>query len=332
MRCGSGLADPTRSVSVTRAFPLSVSVIAATQTLDISNERRRREHMQMDPDLDRQLTAAGISWARRKHLKLTTTIASTTRSGLFTVEQLCVMPTPLTVAISSSEGLLKLGSSGALPMSATLDLFLPSTPVDDAAAQAAGQYYESLTDNGSNTKLCVIAPHGGQIELYTDTMADELKTSFDLGAMATVTKWKGIGYTLGVGGQTGYDCWHVTSVDMYQTQWPILNGIYTRDFTYVISLHGQSGTNRIDIGGNTVENSFIDSLVTALQGDAALSGVTIVRTETEDIDGQSPYNIGNRLCATSHKYIQLEMTLDVRNNGTKRAAVISKLRTAYEAR
>jgi phage replication-related protein YjqB (UPF0714/DUF867 family) len=332
VRCGSGVADANRAISVTRAFPLTVSVIAATQTLDISNERRRREHMQIDPDMERQLVAAGISFARRKHLKLTTTISGQTRSGLYTVEQVCTMPTPTTVAISSAEGLTKLGTGGALPMTASLSLFAPDSPVDDAAAQAAGNYYETLSDNGTNTKFCVIAPHGGQIELYTDTMADALKTSFDTGSMATVTKWKGIGYTLGLGSQTGYDCWHITSVDMYQTQWPLLNSIYTRDFLYVLSLHGQSGTNRIDIGGHLSENTFIDSVVTALQARAELTGVTIVRTETEDIDGQSAYNIGNRLCTTSHHYVQMEMTLDVRNDLTRRTAIIAVLKAAYEAR
>lgn len=330
MQKSTGFCDPTRFISTARSFPLTgINVIAATQAVDISNERRRREHMQVDPDFARQLEAS-TDWRRRMHVELATVVGGNTVRGLFTIEQLTRMSAIDTVAISSSDGLAKLVGA-SLPLTANLTIFEPSSGISDATAQATGAYYETLVDNGSNTGFCVIAPHGGQIELYTDTMADELETSFNTGTLNPITKWIGRGYNILVG-QTGYQRWHITSVDIYEGQYPLLDSIYERDFEFVVSLHGQSGTLRIDIGGNTAETTFIDSLVTTLRAAGALSGVSIVRTESDAIEGQSVNNIGNRLVPTSDQYVQFEMTLDVRNSPTRRAAIIAALKTAYEAR
>jgi hypothetical protein len=66
----AGTVDPNREIGTSRTFPLSVTVAASTNAADATNTRRRREHLQMDPDLFRQLKAAGLI-NLNNHLMLT---------------------------------------------------------------------------------------------------------------------------------------------------------------------------------------------------------------------------------------------------------------------
>jgi phage replication-related protein YjqB (UPF0714/DUF867 family) len=202
--------------------------------------------------------------------------------------------------------------------------------VDDAAAQSAGQYYETKTDDGSNTVMIVIAPHGGNIEASTDTLATAAKTALDAASPnpKATSLWIGKGY--GYGSQTSYDRHHISTVDTCVAQNPVLDTLDTRGWSYCIAFHGQDTNNRIDIGCPAAQNTFVDALVTALQGDAALTGVTIARsTDTVEIAGADLNNLGNRL-APSH-YVQFEIGPNVRASGTMRSAIISKIAAAYGA-
>ena len=44
----------------------------------------------------------------------------------------------------------------------------------DAEAEVSSEYIENLADNGHNNGLIVIAPHGGNIEKYTDEQAEHV--------------------------------------------------------------------------------------------------------------------------------------------------------------
>lgn len=314
--------DTTRSVTTSRSFPLSVTVAAATNPTDIANARRRREHIGVDVDLYRQMKASGL-------LLLNDQVVLTIGS----------YKCPLTVEILESHSVItevRIGTDAAtrlnatLPTTGTLTAYAPDTPVDDAAAQAAGQYYESKTDNGSNTVMIVIAPHGGNIEADTDTLATAAKTALDAASPnAKLTSlWIGKGY--GLGGQSSYDRHHISTVDTCVRLNPVLDTIDARGWSYCLAFHGQSTNSRIDIGCPTAQNAFVDALVTALQGDAALSGVTIARSsDTVEIAGADLNNLGNRLAA-SH-YVQFEIGPNVRASGTMRAAIVSKIAAAYGA-
>jgi phage replication-related protein YjqB (UPF0714/DUF867 family) len=314
--------DTGRAVSTVRAFPLAVTVTASTNAADTANARRRREHIQMDADLFRQMKAAGLIVLNNQ---VVLTIGS--YKCPLTVEILEYQSAILTVRIGT-EAATRLGAT--LPAAGMLSAYAPDNPVDDAAAQAAGQYYESKTDNGSNTVLIVIAPHGGNIEADTDTLATAAKTALDAAtpnAKAT-SLWIGKGY--GIGGQSSYDRHHISTVDTCIALNPVLDTLDTRGWSYCIAFHGQSTNSRIDIGCPTAQNAFVDTLVTALQGDAALAGVTIARSsDTVEIAGSDLNNLGNRLAA-SH-YIQLEIGPNVRASSSMRSAIISKLATAYGA-
>lgn len=317
MNSRGSIVDTARGLSTARAFPVSVTVTAGTNVADNANARRRREHIQLDPDLWRQMVASNASLRLYNQVVLTI--------GGF--------PVPLTVEILETqsaiatvrigvEALARLPSQ-SLPASGVLTAYAPSSGVDDATAQAQGLYYEYSDDNGSNANTIVIAPHGGNIESDTDTLAAAMKVGLD-GVGKTTSIWGGKGY--GLNGQTSYDRHHISTVDTCIAQNPVLDTLDARGWARCIGLHGQSTNNRIDLGCPASVNAFVDSLVTALQGDAALAGVTIARTETTEIAGTDPNNLGNRLAP---HYVQVEMGPNVRASATMRAAIVSKFATAY---
>lgn len=310
--------DTGRSLSTPRAFPLDVTVTAGTNVLDNSNARRRREHLSVDLDLFYQMKAAGLL-NLNNHVLLT----MDSFSAPFTVEVL-ERHSVITEVRIGTDGLARFPGT-TLPNVATLSAFVPSV-TDDATAQAQGLYYEYKDDDGSQTDTIIVAPHGGNIESGTDTMAAEMKVALDATAR-TASIWGGRGY--GFGAQGSYERWHISSVSTCIAQHPVLDTLDTRGWSYCIGLHGQSTNNRIDLGCPTAQDAFVDTLVTALQGDAALSGVTIARTENTEIAGTSLNNLGNRL-SPSH-YVQVEMGPNVRASSTMRAAIVSKFATAYGA-
>lgn len=305
----------------TIAFPLDVTVTASTNMADASTERRRRENLQVDPDFAYQLARDEDFHPIDQFMVEIDDI-----SAVMTVE-ICESQgaDAHVIRMNSSEGLARFPGV-SLPATATLTEFVPSI-TDDATAQAEGLFYEVLDDDGVNTDVLIIAPHGGGIETNTDELATELKAALE-GAARTVSVWYGMGYSI-TPGQTGYDKWHVTSVSINPVRFPMLNSIMARDFAVVLGIHGQSTSNRIDVGGNSAVDSTQDAVVAALDAETDLNDQTIAKTESSGLEGQSARNIGNRLCPTSDHYIQFELGPEVRASGTKRTAVVNAIVSIY---
>lgn len=313
-----GFSDGARVIGTTRAFPVSVTVTAGTNVADNVNARRRREHIQLDPDLWRQMLASNAGLAIYNQVFLTL--------GSFKVPltvQILERQTAIATARIGVEALARFPGA-SLPSAGTLTAYVPSSGVSDATAQSGGLYYEYQNDNGSNTNTIVISPHGGLIEQDTDTLADEMKVALDA-VGKTTSIWGGRGY--GINGQTSYNAHHISTVDIDPRLNAILLPISGRVWSRGIGLHGQSTTSRIDLGCPAAQNTFVDSLVTALQAKPALSGITIARTEDSEIQGTNLNNLGNRLAPTH--YVQVEMGLDVRNSVSMRAAITQVFATAY---
>lgn len=315
----SGSCDPLRGLTTARAFPVAVNVVAGTNAADNANARRRREHIQIDPDLYRQMVASNSGFAIRNQVILT-------MGGYqcpVTVEILEAQTAIATVRIGV-EALARFPGV-SLPTTATLTAYAPSTGVSDATAQASGLYYEYSSDNGSNANTILIAPHAGNIEINTDVWAAEMKTALDA-VSKTCSIWGGKGY--GAGSQSSYDRHHISTVDTDQRLNPVLLGLYSRGWARCIAVHGQSGSARIDIGCPTAVNAFADTLVSDMQASPLIggAGVTVARSDDTEIAGSDDHNLCNRLAPHS---IQIEATLDVRQSATIRGAVNSIFATRY---
>src|SRR5215212_9977702 len=98
--------------------------------------------------------------------------------------------------------------------------------LNDEEAEKQGELIERLRDNGQNNKLVVIAPHGGEIEPWTDKQAEYVRNQFSEHASLWICKG------FGKGGNNAYERWHITSTEISQKSFSKLNTIFGRMFEY----------------------------------------------------------------------------------------------------
>lgn len=231
-----------------------------------------------------------------------------------------------TVSDSQTEsptGIIRMNSAGRLKIngsagnSCTVDAVIANTTMTDAQADAASEFVERLSDNGSATNLIATAPHGGDIEAYTDSMAVEVASQL---SSKSVSYWLCKGWKQGGG---AFNRWHITSTEISPLSFPLLNSVWTRGWSYAVSFHGYSGSN-ILIGGtgsSTLKNSLQSGIQTAVSG----SGISVQITSSGDPEGgNSSSNYINKLSANG---IQIELSLTARSSYWK--AIADAVATVY---
>lgn len=173
----------------------------------------------------------------------------------------------------------------------------------DAEAEAADEFVERLVDNGNNSGLVVIAPHGGIIERNTDRQAEAVTAA--LGCSSWICKgWKA--------GGGGYDRWHITSTKISPRSFPGLGLIANRGFAYSVAFHGKSDPGVL-IGGAAPEE-LKQMLQSAILDELSDPDIDVVIAEPDDANsGYSPHNVVNWLTADGFGGIQLEQSPSVRN-------------------
>ena len=114
----------------------------------------------------------------------------------------------------------------------------------DEQARDRGELVERLVDDGKNTGLLIMAPHGGQLETPTDLQAERLAEKL---GQARASTWICKGFHPR-GGKAAFDRWHITSTDISEASYPMLARVAARKFEYAISFHGMA-EDRILIGG-----------------------------------------------------------------------------------
>src|SRR5258708_33181744 len=128
-----------------------------------------------------------------------------------------------------SAGRKRLGTSDEF--AGSLDSQVPRPTFDDADAEANNEFVERLKDNGTHTGLIVIAPHGGDIEPHTD-QPDER------GASRLAAKGVSLWRCKGFKGEAAFGRWHITSTDIHEASFPLLNTVTSRGFSYAVAFHG----------------------------------------------------------------------------------------------
>jgi phage replication-related protein YjqB (UPF0714/DUF867 family) len=183
--------------------------------------------------------------------------------------------------------------------------------LNDYEAEKEGEFIEYLSDNGQNHKLVVIAPHGGEIEPWTDKQARYAANQFS-SEHASLWTCKGFGK----GGNNAYERWHITSTEISQKSFPKLNTIFGRTFEYSIAFHGWT-KDFICVGGSkqSTENGLIREIKDAIKNTliANESSIDVKDSECpecqEEFNGNSLDNIVNRLGTNG---IQIEQCLEAR--------------------
>jgi len=195
---------------------------------------------------------------------------------------------------------LRIGTSDQFP--ATLAIPVVATDLTDAQAKAAGELVERLVDDGSNTGLVVIAPHGGGIETNTDVQAETLTTAL------ACSSWICKGWRVGGG---AYERWHITSTKLSPNSFPALGQIANRGFAYCVAFHGMSSGGVLIGGGAPLElKHMVRSAIVAAIGDSTIA--VTVASPVDLYNADSPDNVVNWLSAGGVGGLQIEQNLTVR--------------------
>src|SRR5690606_23932851 len=171
--------------------------------------------------------------------------------------------------------------------------------LSDAEAQAQSEFVERLVDDGQNTGLIVIAPHGGDIEPHTDHQAQQLA------AMLSASSWICKGWRQG---GSAFDAWHIRSTDIHPDSFPGLKHISTRGFAYAVSFHGIDDNAGVIIsGGAPLELKQMIALAIQAVIDSKIP--VTVASRGDVVDGDSPLNVVNWLSASGGGGLQIEQDL-----------------------
>ncbi|MFG1934405.1 poly-gamma-glutamate hydrolase family protein [Mycobacterium sp. NPDC048908] len=183
---------------------------------------------------------------------------------------------------------------------AELDSQVVHPTMSDEEAEANGEYVERLSDDGANTALIAIAPHGGDIENHTDDQAQRVASR--LARKMAVSVWRCKGYQSRGANRT----WHITSTDIDPGSFPLLGSILSRGFTDAVAFHGFD-REEILVGGLS---SLKADVAAEIEKVLASSNIPVRIASAGDVfGGDDPANIVNRLTAGGTNGVQIEQSL-----------------------
>jgi phage replication-related protein YjqB (UPF0714/DUF867 family) len=206
--------------------------------------------------------------------------------ALFTVSELLHETTDSVVRMGLG-GRQRLGEEQEFE--GVLDTKVVDPVLNDKDAGDAGELVERLDDDGSQTHLVAIAPHGGDIEEHTDTQAERVH---ELLGPQLASAWRAKGW--GTDDDGAFVRWHITSTDLNPVCFPLLNSVMSRRFAHAVAFHGFNDEPGVLIGG-TAPAELKERLRDAVQQVLPQRLHVRVALPTERFGGDDPDNIVNRL-------------------------------------
>jgi phage replication-related protein YjqB (UPF0714/DUF867 family) len=211
--------------------------------------------------------------------------------ALYTVSEL-LHETTDSVACMGFKGRKRLEAQGE-EFEGVLDTKVVDPDLNDHDARDAGELVERLGhDDGSQTHLIAIAPHGGDIEEHTDGQAERVAEV--LGEQLAIA-WVAKGWRVHNGVFEGaFLRWHITSTDLKPICFPKLNSVMSRRFAHAVAFHGFNNEEGVLIGGTApaeVKEGLRHAIDLVLPPDLNVR----VASPTEGYGGDDPNNIVNRL-------------------------------------
>ena len=251
----------------------------------------QKEHCSADPDKLRTVRRAAGQQVRIKR--------GSSQYALYTVSE-GRQESPDSIVRMGAAGRERLGTSAEF--TGTLDSQVPHSTLTDAEAEANSEFVERLKDNGTHRGLIAIAPHGGDIEQYTDQQAERVAARL---VNKGVSSWRCKGWKQDGG---SYERWHITSTDINPASFPLLNRLISRGFRYAVAFHGFS-RREILVGGGTAAGSLKSDIKRAIERKIAGSGIAVrIAQPDESYEGDSRRNVVNRLTAGGANGIQIEQS------------------------
>ena len=242
--------------------------------------------------------------------------------GLYTVSEVR-QENPDKIVRMGQGGRERLGTSGEFD--ARLDSQAPRPALPDSDAEAQGEFVERLDDNGWHNGLIAIAPHGGDIEPHTDQQAERVASQL---AGKGVSSWRCKGWHP----KGAFEHWHITSTDIHEASFPLLNSVISRGFRYAVAFHGFDDLNiphDILVGG-VAPDALKENVKKAIEGVVG-SDFTVHITKPDDqFGGDDKRNIVNRLTAGGANGVQIEQKIGPRQKYAR--AIADAVADIYDAK
>jgi phage baseplate assembly protein W/phage replication-related protein YjqB (UPF0714/DUF867 family) len=250
---------------------------------------KHKEHCSADPE---KLATVGRALGHQVRIK-----RNDDEYGLYTVSEVR-QENPDNIVRMGKRGRERLGTSDEFD--GTLDSQVPNATLADAKAERDGEFVERLDDDGTHTGLIAIAPHGGDIEPYTDQQAERVRSQL---AGKGVSSWRCKGWHP----KGAVDHWHITSTDIHEASFPLLNSVISRGFSYAVAFHGFDDSYipyDILVGG--LAETLKEEVKKVIEGVVGSDFRVHITTPDEQFGGDDKRNIVNRLTAGGRNGIQIE--------------------------
>lgn len=169
------------------------------------------------------------------------------------------------------------------------------TPPD---GPAAGSFVEAVIDGGDHVVAC--APHGGQMEEWTDEQAERLAA--DLGGTAWVCRGRWPDWE-------AFHRWHVTSNDIHPASFSELGRIADRGFDRAVSFHAWRREG-VGIGGAAAQE--VRVAVRNAIADVVDDAFPVELASDPRYRGDSEENVVNWLTGDGASGVQIEQGRAVR--------------------
>lgn len=252
--------------------------------------RKHKEHCSADSD---KIATVGRLLGHQIRIK-----RNDDEYGLYTISE---------VRDENQDQIVRMGQGGrerlgtADAFDGTVDSQVPHPTWSDAEAACNGEFVERLDDDGMHTALIVIAPHGGDIEAHTDRQAEHVASQL---AGKGVSSWRCKGWHP----RGAFAHWHITSTDIHEASFPLLNSVMSRGFRFAVAFHGFDDPEipyDILIGGRAPE-ALKEELKCAIENVIGPDFIVYITNADDDFGGDHERNIVNRLTAGGANGIQIE--------------------------
>ena len=251
---------------------------------------KHKEHCSADPE---KLATVGRALGHQVRIK-----RNDDEYGLYTVSE--VRPeNPDNIVRMGKDGRERLGTSDEFD--GTLDSQVPHATLTDAEAERNGEFVERLDDDGAHTGLIAIAPHGGDIEAYTDQQAERVRSQL---AGKGVSSWRCKGWHP----KGALEHWHITSTDIHEASFPLLNSVISRRFSYAVAFHGFDDDDMRTTFSSAASRAeaLKEEVKGAIEGVVGSDFTVRITTPDDQFGGDDKRNIVNRLTAGGRHGIQIE--------------------------
>jgi phage replication-related protein YjqB (UPF0714/DUF867 family) len=268
---------------------------------DQDDLRKHREHASVRPDF---AAALGLDVGRQAIIR-----RDDDRFALYTLTDAGPEPSTDTVRMGQ-DGRGRLGGADEEQFGGCLDSVAvdPAATVDEALR--GEKLLELLDDDDQPDGLIVLAPHGGDIEPFTDDQAEHVRGLLaDIG----VSCWRCKGWKPDGGAVAR---WHITSTDISSASFPRLATVDGRGFRHAVSFHGfAADPDRPDIlVGGAAPDALKRVVRAVVAGAVAETGLRVAIAGPGDpLGGDEDRNLVNRLTADRRHGIQIEQQPHARN-------------------